>query len=48
MQSINEIIKYIQYSLSIGQWLINSLTSFPIWEKNEQVKLKDPKNEGSV
>ena len=33
MQSIEKIIEYLEYGVSLSKWAISSLRGFPVWPK---------------
>jgi hypothetical protein len=42
VESVEKIIKYLEYSISMAKWAINSLRSFPIFK--EEIKHSDTKS----
>jgi len=42
MKRLDEIIRHIEYGLSVGRWLVVSLRSFPKKEPGEKQSDLDP------
>lgn len=41
MKSLEIVIEYLEYGISLFKWAINSLSGFPVWKKTN-------KNEGQL